>query len=68
MGGINMTDRYTKIILTLIALFLGSIIAIQLGYVQHARAVAVNVAVDQIIDAMRADHKQLAQLIENKCK
>jgi hypothetical protein len=62
-----MTDGYTNIILTLIALFLGSIIAIQL-YVQPARAVGVNVAVDQIIDAMRADHKQLAQLIESKCK
>ena len=63
-----MTDRYTKIALSLIALFLGIMTAVQLGSVTPAHAVSINVAVDQIIDALRKDHHHLTKLIQDECE
>jgi hypothetical protein len=42
--------------------------AVDLGLVQPAHAVSTNVAVDQIIEAIQNEHKDLAQLIRERCK
>jgi len=55
-----------KTLLTLIAFFLGCISGA--GLVQPAHAVSTNVAVDQIIEAIKAEHNELAQLIRDRCK
>jgi hypothetical protein len=61
-------DGYAKLLLALIAAFSGLISAVDLALVRPAHAVSTNVAVDQIIEAIQNEHKDLAQLIRERCK
>ena len=61
-------ENFNRLALGTIALSMLVIASVQLGVITPAYAISNNVVVSKIVNALRSDHQELANIIQTSCR